>query len=83
MSMLTPGVVEKFANGRSLSNGEAASVQVIQIKEGFSSGRAKKCMVTISDGIHCMDVMLSPHLIELVSKGSMRLFLLFQFAIQL
>jgi hypothetical protein len=31
-------------------------------------------MVTISDSIHCMDVMLSPNLIELVSKGSMKLF---------
>ncbi len=74
MSSLAPGVVEKFANGRNLSNGEAACVQVIQIMEGYSRGRTKNCSVTISDGIHCMDVMLSPHLIELASKGSVTLF---------
>jgi hypothetical protein len=74
MCLLTPGVVEKFANCCNLSNGEAACVQVIQIMEGYSRGRTKKCTVTISDGIHCMDVMLSPHLIELVSKGSVTLF---------
>jgi hypothetical protein len=74
MSTLTPGVVEKFSNGHNLSNGEAACVQVIQIMEGYSRGRKKNCTVTISDGTHCMDVMLSPHLIDLVSKGSVALF---------
>jgi hypothetical protein len=74
MSLLTPGVVEKFANGHNLSNGKAACVQVIQIMKGYSRGRSKNCSVTISDGIHCMDVMLSSHLIELVSKGGVTLF---------
>ncbi len=74
MSTLTPGVVERFANGRNLSNGEAACVQVIQIMKGYSRSRTKKCTVTISDGIHCMDVMLSPHLIELVPKGTLTLY---------
>jgi hypothetical protein len=67
-------LLRNFVNGHNLSSGEPTFVQVIQIKEGFSSGRAKNCMVMISDGIHCMDVMLSPHLIELVSKGSITIF---------
>jgi hypothetical protein len=67
--MLTVGGVQLLVQGSNPSEGEYYIFQVIHIEDGVAKNGRRKVVVTVSDGVTCIDCVLAPQLYHYVDEG--------------